>query len=1033
MSIGRVANYALMRYFFSHVHRSKANSDKYAVQSMTEEQGQLLKDLGLSSSRFLRMGRDFELSQAYQAGNTDLKIRYSLFSNTYAAVSKLMENFKLHLSDMQGHRETASVQEIQHFQQQTFSFYKQLASLLNLKHDGNYVFGGQVANHPPVNNPYQSLEDFQRIFNGEQVNFPQTVQAHHSKFVEDGEGLSWLRFIQDDGTGYSVMEDSNHLGRFGKVEVGSVLHVEGTDGNDGYYTVVEATPNRVSIRPMVLQKEGPLKTGVSFELQDKDGSKMHLDPQDVVFDPETGKISISNPQILKNVKPGDMLHVHGTLLNDRTFTVKGLSPDGKGLLIDQHFFRSLGGASRELLFSKELGRFKLNVTNTLGYDKTTKAGTDSFISDPYATPPTPLVDGTAYGVISAPAGSFRDPFGNLLPVGTVIRLTDTPGGDNNGLYKIMGIKQDGSGIALLPYSETSGTTSALPSTWKVQAKSSGFITPTDDLSNMTVAAEDDHITLPKGALRHKDGFPLKKGDEIYLTGSQNGNNGRFRIDRVVKNSDGTETFFFEGDVGLRKEKSQSFSIFLRTSEPTFEFSQNRGFTVFKEDGKATTLQSPSSNQLTLGGTAGNTFTDQNGNDLVLGSEITILQANGQEVKAHVRDIVGGKTVTLDKTLSSVDLKGATVRFSSSPPPIHLAGQPLTFHHPVDGSNDQVKIDLVGFMRFSNLSPLPQGGYEFMLRDTVTGEQKSIRIKSYEEVGGQTILTLDDDQSISGLTNGLFDLNMFSEFQMVTMHDGQSYVTAPPGTFMKHGSSTESLEPGTVISYGDYRHAENLADLAADQDVDYNGRDTHSEGTFAIAHVNADGSQVLVRSSGQPIPYKPMPDRSLTLINQGVVGKVTAVGNYYQGDTQPHRYVMDEQNVIDVKDNAGEPLFEKMFRAMGLLMQGNLGEHRERFDQALWLLKSALNNKQPREKEPFGRESAENLERKVEDLNFDQRRLELINKYMGERERFLETSMSDLLSVDKREAMAKFGKEQSTITTSYKVLTRFSKVSLLDYL
>ena len=1033
MVISRVGSYALNRYFLSNIRSSQEQAKNFATQAATQKKVQLLEGLGFDSVPFLDMGRSVDFATGYLSTNDDLESRYKVVSRTYQDISKVMEQFREALEGIQGHETTATQSEIHQFQGKAFGFYKQLVDLLNSRYQGHYLLGGQESDVPPVSNPYKSLEEFQRIFDGTLVHFPQTSEAHQSHFEEDGEGKPWMQFIRDDGTGYSVVQDSNGLGRFSKVKVGSVIQIKGTDGNDGYYTVESASANRLAIRPMVLQDEGPLASGVQLEIHSQDGKVVRLKAKDAIFDQESGSIMISNPEILKGIQEGDILKIHGTVLNDQTFSIKGLTDDKRGLVINQRFFRDLGGSSREPLFVTPQRGFHFSSKNNLNYQKTTQSETDGFFLNPYGAPPAPLSDGTAYGTVSSEPGTFRDSFGNLLPVGTIVRLKGTPKDNNDGLYKIMGIKQDGSAIAVLPYSQASGVTSPLQTGWVARNATGGEVSSLGALTNMVVGAQTDHITLPAGVLRREDGSELEADDEIYITGSKNGNNGHFRVQRLIKNGDGTETLILKDHPQFNAETSNSMGIYLKTGKPYFESNHHVGFTSFQEDGTAVTLQSPHSNQLTLGGTPGGTFSDENSQPLVLGTTLKITQADGTEVTAHITAINAGKdTVTLDKDISHVSLAGASISFPSAPPPVHVVSRGLLFHPSQDGGNDKIAVDLDGFLRFSHGGKLPPGGFELMIRDRTTGEMRHIRIKSHEEIAGRTLLTLDDEQSIAGMKDGSFDITMFSEVQMVTMSNGDSLVMAPPGTFRQSNHPNEPLPAGTVVSYGDFRQMDGSAYTHPD-DADVSGRVHGQEGNFIVDEVNKEGSQVRVRASGQPLPYMPNPNRSLLLLNQGVSGKVSAVGNYFQGDDQPHHYILDNENTAEVKDNAGEAPFEKMMRAFGLLMQGGMVQHKERLDQGLWLIKSALESTQPTDPAPFERESTKNLAEKIQQLAFDQRRLNLVNSRLSEQKKFFTLALSDMLSVDKKEAMAKFDNAMNSMRASYQVMVKIAKMNLMDYL
>lgn len=193
------------------------------------------------------------------------------------------------------------------------------------------------------------------------------------------------------------------------------------------------------------------------------------------------------------------------------------------------------------------------------------------------------------------------------------------------------------------------------------------------------------------------------------------------------------------------------------------------------------------------------------------------------------------------------------------------------------------------------------------------------------------------------------------------------------------------------------------------------------GKYTVAGIDATGTTLTVKAEGFP-PYG---------ANATFADAELQTDPYYNGGYISPTYRLNETNAILNDTSAASLAFEKAFRAMGEIAQGNLLDPNDpentaaRVDRALTLLEEALN--------------ANTTQRNATLTGIQYSiisKLDLLTTVLDaqtETQASLESYLNDLTQVDKTEAVTYLLQAKTNLDTSYSVLAQINKMSLLNYI
>ncbi len=224
---------------------------------------------------------------------------------------------------------TMSGKEVSGFadlQARAFNFMKVIQDYFDIKLNGQYLFGGGKSNTPPVDTGFDSLKDFQAIYDGNTITAPESRLSHMNNTKITSANTGNLTFNaggtitaataeafnlqhydngDTDNVAFSAANGTitaTTAGAFSNVAAGMMIRVGGTGtDNDRFYTVQSVFT---------------------------DGRTITVEPDIAVDIAASATAEISVPAI----QPGQIT-IKGSDNNSRTFTVSDISADGTTLTV----------------------------------------------------------------------------------------------------------------------------------------------------------------------------------------------------------------------------------------------------------------------------------------------------------------------------------------------------------------------------------------------------------------------------------------------------------------------------------------------------------------------------------------------------------------------------------------------------------------------------------------------------------------------------------------------------------------------------
>ncbi len=206
-------------------------------------------------------------------------------------------------------------------------------------------------------------------------------------------------------------------------------------------------------------------------------------------------------------------------------------------------------------------------------------------------------------------------------------------------------------------------------------------------------------------------------------------------------------------------------------------------------------------------------------------------------------------------------------------------------------------------------------------------------------------------------------------------------------------------------------------------------------TYTVDSVSTDGKTITIREG---LPAATVTDaNAINFLVPQIPGTIAA-NPYYNGDKMDLSHRPSTTREIDWNLNAASAVFEKAFRAMGLIAQGafqsegGLDQNGQRISQALYLVRSSL-YVTAQGSPPFGAEQAGSMEATQEDLGFKQVLLKETNNFHTKYRAYLENNMARIENADKNEVITHILDDTRVLEASYQTLARIRQLSLVNFL
>lgn len=219
-----------------------------------------------------------------------------------------------------------------------------------------------------------------------------------------------------------------------------------------------------------------------------------------------------------------------------------------------------------------------------------------------------------------------------------------------------------------------------------------------------------------------------------------------------------------------------------------------------------------------------------------------------------------------------------------------------------------------------------------------------------------------------------------------------------------------------------------------------GSSTGNDGTYTVVSSNGDRTITIAGTMMLPGSASPITVTNALTDPAGLpdTGASIAVGNWYHGDTLAQTYRLDEQRSFALDLNAADPAFEKAFRALGIIAQGVAGQpggldaHRERIDQALWLLDDTI-GEGDHGTAPFGPEQNGTLPDIDSLVGFQQVMLGDSKTLHTQLAAAADDRIAAMENVDQTETIARLLDATQSLEASYQAIARVRQLNLAQFL
>lgn len=325
--------------------------------------------------------------------------------------------------------------------------------------------------------------------------------------------------------------------------------------------------------------------------------------------------------------------------------------------------------------------------------------------------------------------------------------------------------------------------------------------------------------------------------------------------------------------------------------------------------------------------------------------------------------------------------------------------------------------------------ITQGGSdnEFILSST--NGFLSTAVIGGENTTGDLVFSANDD-TLHAELYGAFN----------TIHDGDTLVFDNNGTKTSYMVESVSADGKTIKFANDITADETITDgngvvistsYALDTVLELNA-DSTAPLYLQVTGIDNSGNLIVRADENQVSPH------SYTAADHWQLG----AESYYVGGSAQETFRITDNQTITLDINANDPVFTKLFRAFGMIAQGNILQtddegkiktgqtqaFNELIDTAMGLLQSAIDNNG---KAVSGKN--ETISMCVAKISANYVSLNNANNTLNSLKNNLEDNVYDIKNVDQTEAAAKLLFAQNSLQASYQVLSSTLDLSLLNYL
>lgn len=330
--MSQVPTLAAHNLLTSRLMQTQKNVYDLQTQLSTKQKSQDYTGIASDSLRLINIENQASRTQAFITANTVANTRLTAMNNSVSSARESLKTFRDDLSKYLGRDLTSMTdEEINNFkdlQQRAFNTMKDVEDYFDTKLDGQYLFAGGKADTVPVTVPYTSLEGFQKVYDGNTVTAPESRFAHMNNTQVTSAQTGNLAF-SNAGTITAASADAFNLQHYDAADTGTVTFAAASD------TIAATTAGAFSNvqAGMTIQVGGSGNAAndrfYTVKSVSADGRTLTVDPSVAADATGAAGTEITVP----SVQLGPVT-VAGSDNNSRTYTVTGVSMDGRTLTVN---------------------------------------------------------------------------------------------------------------------------------------------------------------------------------------------------------------------------------------------------------------------------------------------------------------------------------------------------------------------------------------------------------------------------------------------------------------------------------------------------------------------------------------------------------------------------------------------------------------------------------------------------------------------------------------------------------------------------
>ncbi len=557
----RVPTTATYNLYMSQMSKQKAAMTDISYQAATGNRYDSYDKYGLSTYRLLSLQNERAVTNKYLETNSITQVVLESQQTSVDGIrsaltdvrSQVREFFANDLAAMSENPTEEELLALQNVQEAAFEAMSLIAYYLNTQVDGNYVFGGGKTTTPPVDFPYTTLEEFQAVYDGDVLTYPNSYSASLSQMSTSADVLGGVTIKQefqtldpkvvvyhgspanemtfDSATNSLSADPDTFLG----IQPGDQVIVQGTGGNDQTLTVqsVSEDGSTLTFAETVADETITDSSAVSITK----GSWVFSSTEDLTTGITTNALT-GRPGSFSELKEGEKLLINGTGSNNGYLTIKEISDDGSTITFEENVVNETIGV--EKLTDGTVNIQQSTQTGTITAEKNVGIVIETIDC------PQSLTVNTADNTITGPAGTFSN-----LKGGQTVTITDSAGNEY-ALY-VKSVSPDGSTLDIstgTPVPDTNLTN--VPLVVRTHSDIGGFVT--SSMKGSALQTGDIGFSVNQNAMTAtvKGAFSsYKTGDCLIIKGAD-GNDKMYIIDSV---SEDGRTVKFSDETPVEEEMS----------------------------------------------------------------------------------------------------------------------------------------------------------------------------------------------------------------------------------------------------------------------------------------------------------------------------------------------------------------------------------------------------------------------------------------------------------------------------------------------